>query len=41
LQKYLVSIDEVERRSGFDFLHQLDDKIEDALEKEIDTTSWF
>ena len=41
IQRYLVSIDEVERRSGFDFLHQLDDTIENALEKEIDTTRWF
>ncbi|ATB68648.1 putative nuclease [Sulfurospirillum diekertiae] len=41
LEKYLVSIDEVEHRSGFDFLHKLDDKIENVLEKKIDQSSWF
>lgn len=41
LEKYIVSIDEVERRSGFDFFYQLDDTIEDALEKEIDAKNWF
>lgn len=41
MEKYLVSIDEVERRSGFDFLHRLEDTMERRLEKEIDTTSWF
>ncbi|ARU47702.1 Nuclease [Sulfurospirillum diekertiae] len=41
LEKYLVSIDEVERRSGFDFLYELDDKIENVLEKKIDQSSWF
>ena len=41
IEKYVVSIDEVERRSGFDFLHQLEDTLEDALEKKIDTHNWF
>lgn len=41
MEKYLVSIDEVERRSGFDFLHRLEDTMERRLEKEIDTTPWF
>lgn len=41
MEKYLVSIDEVERRSGFDFLHRLEDTMERKLEKEIDTTPWF
>ena len=41
LEKYVVSIDEIERRSGFDFLHELDDTIEAVLEKEIDASNWF
>jgi len=41
MEKYLVSIDEVERRSGFDFLHRLEDTMERRLEKEIDATPWF
>jgi len=41
LEKYIVSIDEVERRSGFDFFHELDDTIEHALEKKIETKAWF
>ncbi len=41
LEHYVVSIDEVERRSGFDFLHELDDTIENTLEKKIDIKSWF
>lgn len=41
LEKYAVSIDEVERRSGFDFLHELEDEIEEALEKSVDVKAWF
>lgn len=41
LEKYVVSIDEVERRSGFDFLHELDDRVENVLESEIDMRGWF
>lgn len=41
IEKYIVSIDEVERRSGFDFLHQLEDSLEIILEKEIDLAPWF
>ncbi len=41
LEKYLVSIDEVERRSGFDFLYELDDQIEEVLEQKMDQSSWF
>lgn len=40
-EKYVVSIDEVEHRSGFDFLHQLDDDIEDRLESTIELQNWF
>lgn len=41
LEKYIVSIDEVERRSGFDFFHELDDTIENTLEKKIEPQAWF
>jgi len=32
LERYIVSIDEIERRSGFDFLCDLDDAIESKIE---------
>jgi len=32
LDKYIVSIDEIERRTGLDFLHELPDAAEDILE---------
>ncbi len=38
--RYIVSIDEVERASGFDFLEELPDDIEDALESEVPTRLW-
>lgn len=41
LEKYAVSIDEVERRSEFDFLHELEDEMEEALEKKVDVKAWF
>lgn len=41
IEKYSVSIDEVERRSGFDFFHLLDDPTEENLEKKIETHHWF
>ena len=40
LSKYVVSIDEVEKLTGFDFFHKLEDKLQDKLESEIDTNSW-
>ena len=41
LVKYAVSIDEIERRSGFDFLHELPNSLEDELESKVDFTEWF
>lgn len=41
IEKYLVSIDDVERLSGFDFLHQLEDALEVKLEKEIVALPWL
>jgi len=37
---YLVSIDEVEKQTGLDFFHHLDDKIEDALESKVAKEMW-
>ncbi len=41
LEKYVVSIDDVEYSSGFDFLHQLDDDLEERLESTIELQNWF
>jgi endonuclease G len=38
--KYLTSIDEIERRTGLDFLSQLPDEAENALEARIATRVW-
>lgn len=32
LEKYIVSIDEIEKESGFDFLRELDDHLEESIE---------
>lgn len=32
LEKYIVSIDEIEKQSGFDFLKELDDHLEESVE---------
>ncbi|CAH9018482.1 DNA/RNA non-specific endonuclease [Candidatus Nitrosacidococcus sp. I8] len=40
LDHYLVSIDHVEEKTGFDFFHKLDDQIEQKLEAEVDSNPW-
>lgn len=40
LQDYVVSIDDVERRTGIDFYHQLSDEIENAIEANYDLNHW-
>jgi len=35
LSEYLVSIDDIEDETGIDFLHELEDDIEDELESEV------
>ncbi len=40
LDKFVVSVDEVETKTGLDFFHKLDDKLENSLEAKIDTKSW-
>ena len=40
LQSFAVTIDEVERRSGINFYHELPDKIEEQIESNIDISKW-
>ena len=35
LSEYLVSIDDVEGETGINFLHELDDDIEEEIESEV------
>ena len=37
---YLVTVDEVEKRTGIDFFSALDDDIEERIESSIDTAHW-
>ncbi|MEZ0217988.1 MAG: DNA/RNA non-specific endonuclease [Rariglobus sp.] len=40
LERFAVSVDEVEKRTGFDFLHELEDGAEDALEAKREDRVW-
>ncbi len=40
LDRYLVSVDEVEKATGLDFFSQLDDKTEQAVEAKIQPDAW-
>lgn len=40
LYEFVVSTDDVEKRTGIDFFPQLDDKVENALEKNSDYKEW-
>jgi len=40
IRDYAVSVDEVEKRTGFDFFINLDDAIEKRIEKECNPSSW-
>ncbi|ADJ28205.1 DNA/RNA non-specific endonuclease [Nitrosococcus watsonii] len=40
LDKFLVSVDEVEKRTGFDFFHELEDTREEQLESSIKPDPW-
>ena len=39
-RRFLTSIDEIERQSGLDFLHQLPDELEDDVESRTPTRLW-
>lgn len=41
IEKYQVTIDAVEKQSGFDFLHKLEDRFEEELEAGIEKDEWF
>lgn len=41
IEKYQVSIDAVEKQSGFDFLHELEDSLEQKVEATIENSEWF
>ena len=41
LNNYAVSIDEVETATGIDFFHQIEDELEDALEKQNVIKDWL
>jgi endonuclease G len=40
LRSFLVSIDEIERRTGLDFVHELPDTVEQALEAAVEPERW-
>jgi competence protein ComEA len=40
LQSYAVTIDEVERVTGIDFFHALDDAIEEQIESTLKVSQW-
>lgn len=40
LDKFVVSVDAVEKATGLDFFHQLDDKTENALEAAVQIEDW-
>ncbi|MBV5277849.1 MAG: DNA/RNA non-specific endonuclease [Campylobacteraceae bacterium] len=41
IEKYMVSINEIEKQSGFDFLHELEDTMEEKIESEVERELWF
>ncbi len=40
IERFLVSIDEIERRTGLDFLSELPEPVEDRLEREKAAGVW-
>lgn len=40
LKSYIVSVDKVEKITGIDFHHKLEDKLEDKLESKSDVNDW-
>jgi len=41
LLEFVISIDELERLTGINFLYQLDDTIESDIESDVNTIGWF
>lgn len=40
LTKYIVPVDEIEAKTGYDFFHQLNDEAEERLEGSVDPRPW-
>ncbi|ABA58302.1 DNA/RNA non-specific endonuclease [Nitrosococcus oceani ATCC 19707] len=40
LDKFLVSVDDVEKQTGFDFFHELEDTLEEQLESSTEPDPW-
>jgi endonuclease G, mitochondrial len=40
LSRFVVSVDEVQRRTGLDFFHELDDALEHRMERSSGTAGW-
>ena len=40
IKEFVVTIDDIENRTGIDFFSELADDIEDVLESEIRTKDW-
>ena len=41
VEKFVVSVDKIERETGLDFFPQLPDELEDRLERDVATRRWF
>jgi len=41
IEKYIVTVDEIESLTGIDFYHQLDDELEEKMESTILKRQWF
>ena len=41
IEKFVVNIDTIEKLSGFDFLHELEDNMENEAEKKVSITDWL
>ena len=41
IEKYQVTIDTIEKQSGFDFLYKLEDRFEHEIEAGIEKDEWF
>jgi endonuclease G, mitochondrial len=40
LDRFVVSVNEVEQQTGFDFFHEIEDALEEKLETKIDPAAW-
>jgi len=40
IEQFVVTIDEIEKRTGIDFFKELPDKVEEKLEREVRITDW-